>query len=110
MRVLHRIAFALLLISGAVVAAGSTASAAANPWPHTVVNGFSTPTGGGFWLVYADGSVSATGDAHLYGDASGIALNGPVVGGAVAPSGTGYWLVATDGGVFTYGSARFHGS
>jgi Excalibur calcium-binding domain len=92
------------------VSSGSIANAASNPWPHAVVNGFSNPTGTGFWLAYGDGSVSANGSAHLYGDASGLALNGPIVGGAVAPSSTGYWLVATDGGIFTYGSARFHGS
>jgi ribosomal protein L24E len=74
------------------------------------MNGFSTSTGSGFWLINANGSVNTDGNAHFYGDASSRPLNGPVVGGAVAPSGTGYWLVATDGGIFTFGSAQFHGS
>jgi hypothetical protein len=100
----------LLLVSYLVTAGEPGAGAAANPWPHTAVNGFSTPTGGGFWLVYADGSVGAHGAAGFYGDASHVALKGPVVGGAVTPTGTGYWLVASDGGIFSYGSAQFHGS
>jgi hypothetical protein len=86
------------------------ANAAANSWPHSVVAGFSTPSGAGFWLVYADGAVTATGDARMHGDASGIALAGPMVGGAATRSGNGYWLVASDGGVFTFGDARFYGS
>ena len=97
--------------SVAVVGSGSAAlGAAANTWPHTVVNGFSTPSGAGYWLVYADGTVTAGGDARWHGDASSIALNGPIVGGAVTPDGNGYWLVASDGGIFTYGDAHFYGS
>ncbi len=96
----------ILLVS----VAASSAHAAANPWPHTAVNGFSTPSGGGFWLTYADGTVTNFGNAALHGDASNLSLSGPVVGGAVNPTGTGYWLDASDGGIFTYGSAHFHGS
>ncbi len=101
---------AVLLLAGCLVAGQiASAAAASNPWPHNAVNGFSTPSGHGFWLVYADGSVTAF-NAPQYGDASGINLAGPVVGGAVTPAGNGYWLVASDGGIFTYGAARFHGS
>ena len=77
---------------------------------HTVVNGFSTPTGHGYWLAFANGSVTTNGTARSYGDASALRLNGPIVGGAVVPAGTGYWLVGRDGGVFTYGTGRFYGS
>jgi hypothetical protein len=99
------------LVAGALAIAPSTGSAAtANPWSHTIVNGFSNPTGTGGWLTYADGTVTTFGSAAHYGDASGLALNGPIVGGAVAPDGLGYWLVARDGGIFSYGSAHFHGS
>ena len=87
-----------------------SADAAANSWPHTVVAGFSTPNGAGYWLVYADGTVAGRGNARLYGDASSIPLVGPIVGGAATPSGKGYWLVASDGGVFTFGDAHFYGS
>jgi hypothetical protein len=111
MRRSARAALATLLFTSSLIAAGSmSAHAAANPWPHMAVNGFSTPNGAGFWLVYADGSVGVHGSAQFHGDASKLALSGPVVGGAVTPNGSGYWLVASDGGIFTYGSAHFHGS
>ena len=35
-----------------------TPSVAENMWPHTVVNGFSTASGNGYWLLYADGTVA----------------------------------------------------
>jgi ribosomal protein L24E len=101
-----------LIVASSMAALGTGAAsvgAAANRWPHTVVNGFSTPSGAGFWTLFSDGTVSANG-APAYGDASGVNLNGPVVGGAVIPSGKGYWLVARDGGIFSYGAARFYGS
>jgi len=109
-RRLPLIAVVLVVFSGIALATVTPVAAAANPWPQQVVNGFSTPTGHGFWLVYANGAVTTQGDAQYHGGASALPLNGPIEGGAVAPSGTGYWLVAYDGGVFTYGSARFHGS
>ncbi len=65
---------AAVLIGTGVVAAGApSAGAAANVWPHTAVNGFSSPNGKGFWLVYADGTVTGKGNAPLHGDASGLA-------------------------------------
>ena len=102
----------LLFAVTATVAASSmvvqpaAAGAAASRWPHSVVDGFSSPSGAGFWLTYANGAVTATGGAGTHGDASNVALNGPIVGGAVSPNGKGYWLVAADGGIFTYGGAR----
>ncbi len=106
-----RVTLSLAMVTAGLCASSEyPAMAAGNAWPRVPVNGFSTPTGAGFWLVYANGSVTATGDARLRGDASSLALRGPVVGGAVAPGGGGYWLVATDGGIFSYGSARFRGS
>jgi hypothetical protein len=101
---------AVLLLSGAAVIATEGVASAANSWPHAIVNGFSTPTGNGFWLVYANGAVGIYGGAHNYGNASSLPLKGPIVGGAVVPAGTGYWLVATDGGIFSYGTAHFYGS
>ncbi len=107
---LRSIGIALLLVVASVVTPIAHASAAQNPWPHVVINGFSTASGKGYWLLYEDGTVSATGDAHFYGDASRLSLQRPVVGGAMTPSGHGYWLVASDGGIFSYGDARFYGS
>ena len=84
--------------------------AAARSWPHSVVAGFSTPSGAGYWLAYADGTVKGKGNARPYGDATRFPLVGPIVGGATTPSGKGYWLAASDGGVFTFGDAHFYGS
>ena len=69
-----------------------------------------TPTGGGYWMVGADGGVFASGDAGFYGSTGNITLNKPVVGMAATPDGKGYWFVASDGGIFAYGDAAFYGS
>jgi hypothetical protein len=62
-----------------------------------------TPDGGGYWLVRADGQVSAFGDARLYGSPTG----GRSTSVAIIPiaSGTGYWVVLRNGGVMNYGTA-----
>jgi hypothetical protein len=70
----------------------------------------STPTGGGYWEVAADGGIFAFGDAGYYGSMGGHHLAAPIVGIAAAPTGHGYWEVAADGGIFAFGSAGFHGS
>ena len=47
-----------MAFAGSLVGLGpAPIGAAANGWPHSVVNGFSTPGGNGYWLVYADGTV-----------------------------------------------------
>ncbi|HSS10134.1 MAG TPA: hypothetical protein VLL25_09625, partial [Acidimicrobiales bacterium] len=69
-----------------------------------------TPSGGGYWLVAADGGVFTFGDAPFLGSLGGLRLNQPIVGMAAVPGGGGYWLVAADGGVFTFGDAPFLGS
>jgi hypothetical protein len=69
-----------------------------------------TPTGGGYWLVAADGGVFSFGDAAFYGSTGGMRLVSPVVGMAATPSGHGHWLVASDGGIFSFGDAPFYGS
>ena len=99
-----------LLTSCVAVADVPGVGAAARSWPHSVVAGFSTPSGAGYWLVYADGTVKGKGNARPYGDATRFPLVGPIVGGATTPSGKGYWLAASDGGVFTFGDAHFYGS
>jgi uncharacterized repeat protein (TIGR01451 family) len=69
-----------------------------------------TPSGGGYWVAAADGSVFGFGDARLFGSAANSALSRPLVGMAATPTGNGYWLVASDGGVFAFGNAGFYGS
>jgi hypothetical protein len=104
------LAVVLTVAGSALVGQATPTSAAANSWGSSAVNGFSTPSGKGFWLLRANGTVSVYGNARWYGDASGVSLNGPIVGGAVTPTGKGYWLVAQDGGIFTFGDAKFYGS
>ncbi|MCP4959731.1 MAG: S8 family serine peptidase [Actinomycetia bacterium] len=77
---------------------------------HAVVSGVANPSGGGFWLVTAEGKVTAHGDAEWHGDVSELALVGPIVAMASTPHGDGYWLVGSDGGVFALGGASFYGS
>jgi hypothetical protein len=85
-------------------------STCGNGFPRAVVAGFSTNTGNGFWITFADGAVSSHGDAVHRGDVRCLPLRGPMVGGAAAPSTSGYWLVASDGGIFSFGTAKFYGS
>jgi hypothetical protein len=70
----------------------------------------STPDGGGYWLVSANGGVFAFGDATFYNSLAGAHLTQPIVGIAATPDGRGYWLVASDGGVFAFGDAGYYGS
>ncbi|MGH9107372.1 MAG: hypothetical protein ACRDZX_16410 [Acidimicrobiales bacterium] len=77
-----------------------------------------TRDGQGYWLVQADGRVSAFGDARSYGSLAGAAgpaasVVGPaasVVGMARTYDGHGYWLVSADGHVHSFGDARPYGS
>jgi 3D (Asp-Asp-Asp) domain-containing protein len=52
------------------------------------------------------GTVLATGDAPVFGSASGNAITGM----GRTPSGAGYWLTSNRGAVFAFGDAPFHGS
>jgi hypothetical protein len=77
-----------------------------------VVGMATTPDGGGYWLVAADGGVFSFGDADYLGSVpgQGIVHHPPVVGIAATPGGNGYWVVDQDGGVYSYGDASFLGS
>jgi hypothetical protein len=75
-----------------------------------VVDGITTPSGNGFWLVAADGGVFTRGDAEFFGSAVNLRLNQPIVGIARTPTGKGYLLAAADGGVFAFGDAIAYGS
>ena len=115
----HSRVAAVLIVTVAVLMSfgmlALSAGATTSP-PHLVVGGFSTPSGAGYWLAYADGTIYGTGKADRnggrYGDPwdYGVSLNGPIVGGAATPSGRGYWVDASDGGVFAYCDARYYGS
>ncbi|HVM10399.1 MAG TPA: N-acetylmuramoyl-L-alanine amidase, partial [Acidimicrobiales bacterium] len=78
--------------------------------PTPVMSMATTPTGNGYWLLSANGRVSAYGDAGLHGSTEGQRLNGAVVRLEPTPTGKGYWILGQDGGVFSFGDASFHGS
>ncbi|HTW07418.1 MAG TPA: hypothetical protein VME46_07910 [Acidimicrobiales bacterium] len=63
----------------------------------------------GYWVVRANGSVSAFG-LPSYGDLSQVNVSEPVVGAAATPGAGGYWLVTANGGVYAFGDAKFYGS
>ncbi len=71
-----------------------------------------TPDGGGYWLVNSVGSVSAHGDAYIFGSlvTLGVKASQPITHIVTTPDGNGYWLVASDGGTFAFGDAQFYGS
>jgi hypothetical protein len=106
MRVAVRLVATGALAAALCAASAPTASAAPSALPHAVVGGFSTSGGGGFALVFADGSVRP----GPSGDALALPLNSAMTGAAGVPAGGGYWEVGADGGVFSYGTARFLGS
>ena len=109
-----------LLLTVAVLAAAVPAAAASDATFHGSLGGkhlnqpivgmAATPSGGGYWLVAADGGVFTFGDALYKGSAGNVPLRSPIAGLARSATGHGYWLVAADGGVFTYGDAGFFGS
>ncbi len=76
----------------------------------TVIDRTVPTPGAGSWLVGADGTVDAFGDAPVLGDLAGTSLHRPIVGMAATGDGRGYWLVASDGGVFAFGDAGYFGS
>jgi hypothetical protein len=69
----------------------------------------STPDGGGYWLVAADGGVFAFGDATFRGSLGASRPGAPVAALAAVPTGGGYTLVTSTGDVFTFGTARYLG-
>src|ERR1700730_6758108 len=78
---------------------------ALNSLAAPIVGMAGTPSGGGYFLVGADGGVLSVGAAVFRGLMGRAALAAPIVGMAVTPRG-GYFLVASDGGVFAFGAAR----
>jgi hypothetical protein len=98
----HRVATAAFRVRPATPPAGNAAYV-----------GITTTTDGqGYWLVQADGTVHAFGDAHYYGSLarkSGTAVT-PVIGIARTYDNGGYWLADAKGQVYTFGDARPHGS
>src|SRR5262249_12281339 len=59
-------------------------------------------TGGGYWMVGADGRVFNYGStAHYYGSATGVLGGQRAVGIDASPTNDGYWVASQWGGVDT---------
>ncbi|HET9444578.1 MAG TPA: Gmad2 immunoglobulin-like domain-containing protein, partial [Acidimicrobiales bacterium] len=85
-----------VLAFGDAVFHGSTG---ADPLKAPVIDIATTPDGGGYWLVAADGGIFTFGDAAFVGSGAGTAGD-TVVGLAPTSSGAGYWLATTGPGYF----------
>ncbi len=94
----------------AAYAAGCTTTVHVPSLAAPVVAAAVAPSGGGYWIVGADGGVFSFGTADFAGSMGGTRLAAPIVAVATTPDGSGYWLVAADGGVFSFGDAAYHGS
>ncbi len=77
--------------------------------PAAVAAFGATPSGKGLWVVAADGTVTATGDAAGTPGPEGPPPS-PTVGVATDPAGAGYWLAGADGTVVAGGGAPALGS
>ncbi len=78
--------------------------------PTTTVGMAATPSGNGYWLAQADGSVTDHGDAVDFGSMASASLAAPITHIVATSDGKGYWLVGADGGIFAFGDAGFYGS
>jgi N-acetylmuramoyl-L-alanine amidase len=74
-----------------------------------VIDIVATPSGRGYWLLGADGSVHAYGPAGYHGSLQGKTTPQPIVSMATTPDGRGYWLVGRLGRVYAFGDARYLG-
>lgn len=100
---------------------GRSATSPHVPASTTVAAIAPTPDDKGYWLVSTTGQVFSAGDAHFYGDLSGLAagvpgagatrqLANPVIGIVPSPDGRGYLLVGANGEVLTFGDAQSAGT
>jgi hypothetical protein len=71
-----------------------------------------SPTGGGYWVAAANGSVRAFGSAKAYGTLAADADTPaePIIAIVQDAGTTGYWLLGSDGGIFAFGAAPYDGS
>jgi hypothetical protein len=99
-------------------AQGREPHAPPGPPPGPVVGMASTPDGQGYWLVEANGTVVAFGDAAAKYCTGGTCASAPatpgrgglIVGIATNLGGKGYWLVGANGTVYALSGAPTFGS
>jgi hypothetical protein len=68
-----------------------------------------TASGGGYWLVGADGGVFTFGNARFFGSLGATSISGWINAMAATSSGDGYWLANANGDVYHFGDAVFRG-
>ncbi len=69
------------------------------------------PSGGGYWLVGADGGIFAFGNATYQGSLPGLGVDvHDIVGMTATATGGGYWITERTGGVLAFGDAEPAGS
>ncbi|MGC8627105.1 MAG: hypothetical protein ACP5VR_06025 [Acidimicrobiales bacterium] len=97
---------------GHVLAKASFQVTSGSAPPNEYVGITATSDGQGYWLVQADGKVTAFGDAHFYGSlsADATAASAPIVAMARTYTNHGYWLVSSIGHVYPFGDAKDYGS
>ena len=120
------VAVVLLVATTTVVPGGSSLAAASSVWVHAfgtaidhgepvpvpreVVDVEASPSGSGYWLAAADGSVFGFGGVGYFGSMGAHRLRAPIVDLTATPSGRGYWLTGSGGSVFGFGDAPYAGS
>ena len=93
--------------------AGSSPSGQSRSWAPCRRGGVSvdniigiaaTPSGNGYWLISATGTVYAFGSAQKFGTVRGT--SSPVSAIAGTPTGGGYWITTQNGAVYAFGNAQ----
>ncbi len=99
---------------GSVYTYGITGLTGSKPLAAPIVGAAASPSGGGYYLVAADGGVFDFGNAKFDGSAYSIGYTGlggsnplpsPVASIAPNPNGNGYWAITQGGNVFAFGGA-----
>jgi len=100
----------VVTVSGSVYAFGD-APELSQPGsrPAPVTSAVRTPDGNGYWVLYADGFVSASGTAVDYGSLSGAGGANPATAVFATSDGAGYWVATANGAVHPFGDAVFFG-
>jgi hypothetical protein len=75
----------------------------------------STPSGNGYWICRADGSVWSFGDAQYLGGcnpgaSAAMPAGETVTGFASHPGAQGYWIHTSGNHVYAFGQAGYHGA
>jgi hypothetical protein len=67
--------------------------------------------GGGYWILFANGTVDAFGDAaNLGGPLGSVGGSNPATAIFTTSDGGGYWVASANGSVYPYGDAPNDGS